>query len=499
MAHVYVIFITASLAAARVHSHATSNGVAEAHSPNNSIAWEFDKFCEDFGKNYMPEERVERLVIFEATLRLIHAENAKGHPFELGLNSYGDLSHLEFLATSLGLKTSNSTKRWGGLAHLGSAVAKDVAMPASVDWRKRGAITPVKKQESCSSCWTFSAAGALSAAWEIETGNLVALSEQQLLDCTGGNTDCRGGNMDSAFGYALGAGLCTAASYPYQAREGTCRAPGSCSVAIPLGSVVGYRDVSPDDERAMMEAVAQQPVSVGIEAKHRSFHFYKTGVYAYNCGVHPNHGVLLVGYGVQGSAPYWLLRNSWGADWGEGGYFRLLRKPSGPGECGVMTMPSYPVVRAERQPSTSALPSATSSLAASTAAPPSTSGSLAGQGLYGRPPCQEGEIVGNVFGRDAVCMPPCDSSGECPDSAALGLEARPQCVLQNLFGERYCALVCHVDSDCGRGAQCMFGGGFGLCTYFDGVYASAPNATHLQAGGPRKLSAQGTPPPHVFV
>mmetsp|Transcript_111395 Transcript_111395/g.325851 ORF Transcript_111395/g.325851 Transcript_111395/m.325851 type:complete len:357 (+) Transcript_111395:80-1150(+) len=324
MALLLVLVCAAFMAIASADADAAPTFEAQARD-SKSMAKEFETFCEEFGKKYTPEERAARFVVFKANLAYIHAENAKGHPFELGLNSYGDLSHLEFLATSLGLKTSNSTKRWGGLAHLGSAVAKDVAMPASVDWRKRGAITPVKKQESCSSCWTFSAAGALSAAWEIETGNLVALSEQQLLDCTGGNTDCRGGNMDSAFGYALGAGLCTAASYPYQAREGTCRAPGSCFVAIPLGSVIGYRDVSPNDERALMEAVAQQPVSVGIEAKGMAFRFYKTGVYARECGADPNHAVLLVGYGVQGSTPIWLVKNSWGTDWGESGYFRMAR------------------------------------------------------------------------------------------------------------------------------------------------------------------------------
>uniref|UniRef100_A0A7S2MBY8 Cysteine protease n=1 Tax=Alexandrium andersonii TaxID=327968 RepID=A0A7S2MBY8_9DINO len=475
---------------------------SDADISTDAIAQEFENFIKAYRKDYSPEERKARFAAFEANFRFVHSENFKGRTFELGLNEHADMSNAEFMNMRLGLSRPNGTKPWGDLQHLGTMVASGATLPSSVDWRKRGALTPVQNQGHCGACWTFSATGALSAAWQIQTGILAELSEQQLLDCTGGSTQgCKGGSMDAVFSYARRVGLCTADSYQYVAHQETCRSTSSCAVAIPQGSVLGYRDVRPDSELSLMEAVAQQPVSVGIEAQGMSFQFYKAGVYSNTCGDSPNHAVLLVGYGTEQSTGqrYWLLKNSWGPAWGESGYFKLLREASGSGQCGVMTMPSYPVVRGRHQGPTQSPPTST---------PSTTRAPSAGQ-MYGRPPCLRKEVLGRVSG-GVVCTPRCNGWGECPGSPAPGVLAQPRCVLKDtsfwgqLMGIKYCALVCHSTSECAAGARCVGSGKTGVCVYPDSdetvrQVGAANNATTLSAEDPRRLSEATSATNGVFV
>jgi len=165
-----------------------------------------------------------------------------------------------------------------------------------VDWTTKGAVTPVKNQGQCGSCWSFSTTGALEGAWEIATGKLVSLSEQQFVDCDKVDQGCSGGLMDNAFQFAEKNAICTEQSYSYQGRQGTCQA-SSCTVGIPSGGVTGFKDVAKDDMQALMEAVAQQPVSIAIEADKSAFQLYRSGVLSSTCGTKLDHGVLLVGYG----------------------------------------------------------------------------------------------------------------------------------------------------------------------------------------------------------
>merc|ERR1712151_1031989 len=137
--------------------------------------------------------------------------------------------------------------------------------------------------------------------------------------------------------------ICTEDSYPYKARAGTYEA-SSCTVGVPKGDVKGFKDVSKDDEQALMEAVSQQPVSIAIEADKMAFQLYKSGILSRTCGSNLDHGVLLVGYGTEGGKDYWKVKNSWGTTYGENGYARLLRGKGGAGECGLLSQPSYPVV-----------------------------------------------------------------------------------------------------------------------------------------------------------
>merc|ERR1711972_1051668 len=226
----------------------------------------------------------------------------------------------------------------------------------SVDWTTKGAVTPVKNQGQCGSCWSFSTTGALEGAWEIATGKLVSLSEQQFVDCDKVDSGCSGGLMDNAFQYAEKNAICTEESYSYTGRGGTCKA-SSCTVGIPNGGVTGFKDVAKDDMQALMEAVEKQPVSIAIEADKAAFQSYRSGILSSSCGANLDHGVLLVGYGSEGGKDYWKVKNSWGTSYGENGYVRLLRGKGGAGECGLLSgPPSYPVVSGSPAPSPSPVP-----------------------------------------------------------------------------------------------------------------------------------------------
>jgi len=229
------------------------------------------------------------------------------------------------------------------LPYLGRHEYSGASLPSSVDWVSRGAVTPVKDQGQCGSCWSFSTTGSLEGALKLATGQLTSLSEQQLVDCSKQNSGCNGGLMDYAFAFEKTADVCTEASYPYTARDGSCHESG-CTVGIPRGGVTGYHDVTVNDENALMEAVAQQPVSIAIEADQYSFQSYTGGVLTKSCGSRLDHGVLLVGYGTDAGKDYWKVKNSWGASWGEQGYVRLERGLSGAGQCGLKSAASYPLV-----------------------------------------------------------------------------------------------------------------------------------------------------------
>ena len=216
--------------------------------------------------------------------------------------------------------------------------------PEAVDWVDAGIVSTVKNQGSCGSCWAFSAAGAVESAWSQAQGQLFNLSEQQLVDCSGiyGNQGCDGGSMQGAFEFVTQNGLCTNASYPYVARD-----EAQCSPCDAVAWINGSRSVKPT-ERHLKRAVALQPVSVAIQANLQTFHFYGGGVYSDpDCGDELDHGVLAVGYGFDDDAQmeYWLVKNSWGSDWGEGGYVRIQRGATQGGLCGIALSASFPQAR----------------------------------------------------------------------------------------------------------------------------------------------------------
>jgi len=295
----------------------------------------FTKWMRDNNKVYSTDEFAARWSIFKNNAKWIEAFNQENVGFTVAMNQFGDLTLAEFNKLYKGLKVDVETPD--------SIVEYDnSALPPSVDWRTKGVVTGVKNQGQCGSCWSFSTTGSLEGAHALDTGSLVGLSEQNLVDCSQaqGNNGCDGGLMTDAFNYIIANhGIDTEASYPYTAEDGTCHYS-----AANCGSVVQtYTNVPSGSESALQDAVATQgPVSVAIDASHSSFQFYSGGVY-YDPNCSPtqlDHGVLAVGYGASAGQDYWIVKNSWGGSWGMAGYIWMSRNRNN--NCGIATMATWP-------------------------------------------------------------------------------------------------------------------------------------------------------------
>lgn len=281
------------------------------------------------GKTYLSDEHeTMRYDIFKKNLEIIEKHNSEYSlglkTFTLGVNYFADWTFDEFKNKMFGVRgAANATK-----TNLGSflRLPKHIQLPDEVDWRKEGAVTEVKNQGECGSCWAFSTTGALEGANFRTNGKLVELSEQQLVDCSGKfeNQGCNGGLMDNAFEYVKeNGGVDTEDSYPYHAHQGRCHFKKK-TVATRCS---GYNDIKTGDEEALKEALATVgPISIAIDATEDVFMLYKEGVLVdTTCGNSADtldHGVLLVGYGTDKTArngegqDYWIVKNSWGPGWG---------------------------------------------------------------------------------------------------------------------------------------------------------------------------------------
>lgn len=329
-----------------------SNGV-EVSEEKMALEWhpkwvDFLHYIESFNKKYNDNELEGRFTNFLKNLELIENHD---YSFELGLNAFSDLSQEEFESYAKGgyiprenpLPTKRGLLRFGRTTSCGEFKSKTQSLPDTIDWRNRNAVTDVKDQGQCGSCWSFSATGSMEGAWAIKTGKLVSFSEQQLIDCSiiYGNSGCQGGLMEGAFEYAIDKGMCTESELPYKANGGLC---SGCSAVAHFTSCV---DVTQNNQLHLKEAVSYGPVSVAIEADTLIFQFYKSGVVDdVKCGTNLDHGVLVVGYGNENGKDYWLVKNSWGPRWGDNGYIKIARSNSthDVGVCGIAAQPSYIVV-----------------------------------------------------------------------------------------------------------------------------------------------------------
>jgi len=270
----------------------------------------------------------------------IEQVNSRNLTYQLGHNHF---SHLDVYEWRDYVQLGLAQPKHSGTKLVHDAPADPTSLPASVDWREKGAVTAVKDQGQCGSCWSFSTTGALEGANQLKTGKLVSLSEQHFFDCDdNGDHGCFGGLMDNAFEWAQkNGGVCGEDSYPYNAKKGRCQ---NKSCGDHYAAPKAFTDVKENNVQAMLSALAQQPVSVAIEADQQDFQLYKSGVFSAPCGTNLDHGVLAVGYGTDDGQDYWIVKNSWGTKWGEDGYIRLARNvDQKEGQCGILSgPPSYP-------------------------------------------------------------------------------------------------------------------------------------------------------------
>nr|ACX43965.1 cysteine protease 1 [Brachiaria hybrid cultivar] len=297
----------------------------------------FTAFMKQYSKAYSHAEFSSRFNQFKANVETIRLHNTLANAsYTMGLNEFADLSFEEFKGKYFGYK--HVEREFARSNNLHQEVE---AAPTSIDWRTSNAVTPIKDQGQCGSCWAFSATGSIEGAWVLQGKHtLTSLSEQQLVDCSTsyGDAGCNGGLMDYAFEYIIAnKGICAESAYPYKGVGGLCQK--SCTKVV---TISGYKDVASGDEASLLNAVGTVgPVSVAIEADQAGFQFYSSGVFSGTCGHNLDHGVLAVGYGTTGSQDYWIVKNSWGTSWGESGYIRMIRNKN---QCGIAIQPSYPTV-----------------------------------------------------------------------------------------------------------------------------------------------------------
>ncbi|KAG2306250.1 hypothetical protein Bca4012_084713 [Brassica carinata] len=315
----------------------------ETERSESEVQQMYERWLVENRKNYNGlGEKQRRFNIFKDNLKLIEAHNSVPHrSYELGLTRFADLTDDEFRTIHLRGKMERlTTDPVIGDRYL---YKEGDVLPDEVDWREKGAVVPVKNQGDCGSCWAFSATGAVEGINQIKTGELISLSEQELMDCDiregSGNFGCSGGNAADAFEFIIeNGGIVSDEVYPYT-EDDTAACKAIEMVTTRYVTIDSYEDAPHNDEMSLKKAVAHQPISVLIEAENMKL--YTSGVFTGPCDHwYGNHNVVVVGYGNNGTMDYWIIRNSWGSNWGESGYLKLQRNfHNSTGNCGVAMRP----------------------------------------------------------------------------------------------------------------------------------------------------------------
>jgi len=303
----------------------------------SAAAPSYEEWKQRHGMNFVGAEDAQRKLVYESNVAKAQSLNKADDSAVYGLNEFAHLTEDEFRNTRLGLRF-NADLKCATTTTVSDAEIK--AAPAEMDWRAKGAVTPVKNQGGCGSCWAFSTTGDIEGTHFLKTGNLVSLSEQDLVDCDhNGDQGCNGGLMWQAFESIIQAGgIETEADYPYKGVDGTC----AFDKTKTLVQISNYTCLPQDEEQIAAYLATNGPLSIGLNAG--PLQFYMGGIInVWDIFCNPkgiDHGTVVVGYGVENNKPYWVVKNSWGEGWGEKGYFRIIR---GKNKCGLASAVSHSI------------------------------------------------------------------------------------------------------------------------------------------------------------
>jgi len=311
----------------------------------------FKQFAYQNNKTYSSDEFSQKFIIFKNNLAKIDSLNAvQGRSTQFGVTKFADLSPVEFKKTYLGTRVPSPIPNLPMAPEVSDSVIKDI--PTNFDWRTKGAVTPVKNQGQCGSCWAFSTTGNVEGMHFLSGKPLVGLSEQNLVDCdhecmiyegeSSCDAGCDGGLMPNAFHYIVAnGGIDSESSYPYEGVDDTC----SFKKSEVAATITNYTMVSHNESQMAAYMYQHGPLSIAADAE--EWQFYIGGVFSGPCGTSLDHGILIVGYGKETDylgfeIDYWWVKNSWGADWGISGYLMIQR---GVGECGLNLFPCSSIIQ----------------------------------------------------------------------------------------------------------------------------------------------------------
>jgi len=309
------------------------------HHPEMKALW--GDWKKNHTKNYADHEEPTKMSTFVENYNMIHEFNSNpNNTATLAINHFADLTEEEFRAQYTGYHPGNHSEK--NLVEEKEDDERNLAsLPSSVDWRTKGAVTPVKNQGSCNGCWAFSATGALEGLHKIKTGKLQSYSEQQLLNCNTASKGCAGGHTSTAFSYTAKYGVELESTNPSVGTSGRCNFVSTKASKVNTGHV----SVPAKNMNALLAAVVKQPVSIALNGETNALRFYKSGVLTSNCPSATNHAVLIVGYTTVNGHQALIVKNSWGPSWGNKGYVYISTNSAangGYGVCGVLNGGGYP-------------------------------------------------------------------------------------------------------------------------------------------------------------